>query len=93
MEYMLCRNRVKQFQAWYEVFTSNTATAREAGLQLINLWHDMEDPNNIFMLFSVESMERAREFINHPDAARSGEVSGVIDGECHFLEDTEAIPA
>lgn len=92
MKYMLCRNRVREFQAWYEVFTSNINAGREAGLQLIRLWRDVEDPNNVFILFSVESTERAREFINHPDAARAGEVSGVIDGECHFLEDTESTP-
>lgn len=91
MKYMLCRNRVQDYQAWYEVFNANTNAASEAGLQLIHLWREVEEPNNVFMLFSVESKDRALEFINHPDAARSGEVSGVIDGECHFLEDIETI--
>jgi hypothetical protein len=84
---MLCRNRVKQFEQWYEVFVSHTATHLESGLQLVHMWRDVEEPNNVFLLFSVESMDRAREFINHPDSARAGEVSGVIDGECHFLDD------
>lgn len=88
MRYMLCRNRVKQFEQWYEVFVSHAATQREAGLQLIHMWRDVQEPNNVFFLFSVESIDRARDFINHPDAARAGEISGVIDGECHFLEDT-----
>ena len=91
MKYMFCRNRVRDFQTWYEVFNANTNAACEAGLQLIHMWRDVEEPNNVFMLFSVESMDRAREFIEHPDAARSGEVSGVIDGECHFLDEAEII--
>lgn len=34
-------------------------------------------------------MEKAREFISNPEAAKAGEVSGVMDGEYHFIQDDE----
>ena len=87
MTYMLCRNRVADYSRWKNVFASRAAAHRDAGLRLIHLWRTVEDPNNVFFLFEVASMEKAREFISHPEAAKAGEASGVLDGEYHFVED------
>ena len=50
---MLCRNRVKDYATWRKVFESHAAAHREAGLQLTDLWCDVEDPNNVFFAMSV----------------------------------------
>jgi hypothetical protein len=87
MIYMLCRNRVADFPKWRAVFASHQAAHRNAGLQLVDLWRGVEEPNNIFFLFEVASMDKAREFIGNPEAAKAAQASGVIDGEYHFIED------
>jgi hypothetical protein len=68
------------------VFDSHARAHRDAGLHLINLWRDVEEPNNIFFLFEVADIDMARKFISQPEAAEAGRVSGVLDGEYHFLE-------
>lgn len=83
MTYMLCRNRVKDFSRWNAVFSSHQAAHREAGLRLV--WLGVEESNNVFFLFEVASVDKAREFISNPDAAKAGEASGVIEGEYHFV--------
>jgi len=83
---LLCRNRVEDYARWRKVFDTNAPAAREAGLQLTDLWRDMEDPNNIFFLFRVSSVDRARTFIEDPAEAEVGAAAGVLDGEYHFLE-------
>ena len=90
MTYMLCRNRVADFSRWKAVFASHEAVHLSAGLRLIQIWRDVEDANDIFFMFEVASMEKAREFIGNPEAAKAGEVSGVLDGEYHFIEDAGA---
>jgi len=85
MTYMLCRNRVADFSRWRAVFASHEAAHRDAGLRLVRL--AVEEPNNVFFLFEVASMDKARNFISNPEAAKAGETSGVIDGEYHFVED------
>jgi len=85
MTYMLCRNRVADFARWRKVFASHEPAHREAGLRL--LWLAVEQPNNVFFLFEVSSMEKAKGFISNPDAAKAASASGVIDGEYHFVED------
>jgi hypothetical protein len=87
MTYLVCRNRVADFSRWKAVFSSHAQAHRDAGLRLVNLWRDAAEPNNVFFLFEVGSVEKAREFISNPDAAKAGESSGVIDSEYHFVED------
>jgi hypothetical protein len=84
---LLCRNRVADFSRWKAMFASHEAAHWGAGLRLVHLWRGIEDPNNVFFLFEVADIDRAREFIGNPEAAQAGEVSGVIDGEYHFIED------
>ncbi len=86
MVVMLCRNRVADFKKWKSVFDSNPPALRDAGLRLMNLWRDVEEPNNVFLLFEVTDTDKARAFITSSAAAESGKTSGVLDGECHFLE-------
>ena len=88
MNHMLCRNRVVDFEQWHEVFASHAEAQRAAGLRLLNLWRSIEDSNNIFFVFEIESLEKAREFINNPEASKAGKISGILDGEFHFLEET-----
>jgi len=83
---MLCRNRVADFAKWKAVFASHAQAHRDAGLRLMNLWRSLEDPNNVFFLFEVTSLDKARAFISNPAAAEAGTASGVLDGEYHFLE-------
>jgi hypothetical protein len=90
MTYMLCRNRVADFSRWKAVFASHQAAHREAGLRLVHIWRAVEDRNNVFFLFEVASVAKAREFIGDPEAAKAGEASGVLNGEYHFVEDAGA---
>lgn len=90
MIYMLCRNRVADFSRWKAVFASHQAAHQQAGLRLLHVWRSLEEPNNVFFLFEVASMDKAREFISNPEAAKAGEASGVIDGEYHFVADAGA---
>ena len=84
---MLCRNRVADFSRWKAVFAFHEAGHLNAGLRLVCLWRKVDDPNNVFFMFEVASIDKAREFISSPEAAKAGEASGVIDGEYHFVED------
>ena len=90
MIYMLCRNRLADFSRWKAVFASHQTAHRNAGLRLVQIWRAVEDPNNIFFVFEVASMDKAREFIGNPEAAKAGEASGVLNGEYHFVEDAGA---
>jgi hypothetical protein len=69
------------------VFASHERGHQSAGLRLVNLWRTLEEPNDVFFMFEVASIEKARKFISDPEAAKAAEASGVIEGEYHFVED------
>ena len=82
---LLCRNRVVDFGRWWEIFESHADAHKNSGLILVKLWRDTEDSNNVFFLFDLESLEKARAFVSNPEAAEAARHSGVIEGELHFL--------
>ena len=77
---MLCRNRVADAHA---------DAHRAAGLRLRDLWRDLEEPNNVFFVFKVRNLAHARAFISTPAAIEAGTTSGVLEGEYHFLENSQ----
>ncbi len=90
MIYMLCRNKVADFEKWNRGFASHAEAHRAAALKLIHLWRSLDDPGNVFFVFEVGSIEKARAFIDAPEAAEAGNEFGVLEGEYHFVESSEA---
>ena len=84
---MICRNRVVDFARWRRVFASHADAHRAAGLVLEHFWCDVNDPNNVFFVFEVRDVEKARAFIQAPDAADAAAASGVLEGEYHLVNE------
>lgn len=74
------------FDRWHAVFVANTEAARDAGLRLTQMWRDSASPNDVWFLFDVADVDRARAFLNDPASAEAGTAAGVLDGEFHFLD-------
>jgi len=86
---MLCRNRVTDFAKWKEVFDSHAEAHRAAGLTLVHFWHTVDEPNNVVFLFEVKTIEKAKAFINAPEAAEAGKAAVVVDADYQFLENLD----
>ena len=83
MTYMLCRNQVADFARWRAVFASHEAAHRDAGLRLVKLWRGVEEPNHVFFIFEVASVDKARKFISDPEAAKAAEEKFKDVGEAY----------
>lgn len=88
MIHLFCRNKVADFGKWKRVFDSHAPVHREAGLKLEHFWRGLEDPNNVFFVFNVTDLEKAKAFISAPESKEARESSGVIDGEYYFLKES-----
>ncbi|HMD61028.1 MAG TPA: hypothetical protein VKG78_06335 [Opitutaceae bacterium] len=91
MNYMLCRNSVRDYRRWRRVFDSHGDAHRAAGLGLAGLWRPVGGPKDVFFLFEVRDMRRARAFIEAPAAHKAGAASGVIEGEYHPVKDAGTV--
>jgi hypothetical protein len=85
MNYMLCRHRVRNFDYWKGVFDSHAEAHRAAGLKLVHVWHQVDDPGQVFFLFEAEDIERARAFLNSSDATALARNSGLIEGDVYLF--------
>ena len=83
---LLCTNRVVDRARFRAAFEADLPRARAAGLTLVALWGDVDDPAAVHFLFDVENRGRAEAFMAAPASAASGERAGVIGGDYHWLE-------
>lgn len=86
MPYMLVRHKVADFSAWKRVFDSHRAAQRKAGLRVERVLHNLDDPNEVVLLFEVTDLEKARGFVNSPEVPEAKGQSGVVDApDIYFL--------
>lgn len=85
MIYLMVRNRVKDYSSWRKYFIRELPRGAAAGLSLVDLWRDTEDPNHVFFQLAVRDIEKAKALMADPDSVRAGEESGVLEGEAWFV--------
>lgn len=90
---MLCRNKVSDFAKWKAILDSHHDAHQQAGLTLESLGRVVDDPNNVFFVFAVADLNRAKAFISAPDAAKAGRDAGVLEGEYWFVAEAGDIRA
>jgi hypothetical protein len=86
MKYLLCRNKVKDYDRWYAVFSSHKDAHKAAGMTLVSLFRSADDPRQVFCTFRVEDSQKAQDFLDSPASAAAGEEAGVEDGEYYFAD-------
>ena len=79
MCHLFCRNKVADFEQWKRVFDSHAEAQAEAGLHVRHVWRGVDDPSDVFMLFEVTDLERARAFVTSPKVPEAQEQSGVVE--------------
>lgn len=79
MPYLLVHHKVADFAKWKRVFDSHAAAQQQAGLRVMHVLRNVEDPNDVVMLFAVEDVERAKSFVYSPQVPGAKEESGVLD--------------
>jgi hypothetical protein len=63
MIYLSASYKVNDFKKWYKAFGENEAKRMQAGLRVENIFREFDDPNQIKILMSIESLVSANEYI------------------------------
>jgi len=87
-QFMLCRNKVRDYAVWRKIFDSHKAAHQAAGLILRRMWRSVDDPNTVFFIFKMRDRKKAEAFVTAPDSPKIGEAAGVLDDEIHYVEET-----
>lgn len=82
---LLVRNRVKDYTVWRRYLEQDSVVAAAYGITLAHIWQSADDPQEVFFVLNIEDRSRADAFMARPESVRIGELSGVLDGEVHYL--------
>jgi len=79
MRYLLVRHRVAEFDQWKSAYDAHLQAREKAGLKQEHLLRNIDDPDEVLILFEVEDLQKAREFIDASDLSAAMEKAGVVD--------------
>ena len=86
MSYLLVRHKVREFHEWKRVFDAHKDAQRHAGLRIERVMRNLYAPNEVFLLFEVLDLAKARGFVHSSEVSKAQEEAGVIDKpDIYFL--------
>ena len=86
MAFMLTRAKVRDFKTWKPAYDAHQPARSDAGLTEKYLLRNADDPNEVFLLFEVQDLNRAKTFAASADLRERMQESGVVDKpDIYFL--------
>ncbi len=86
MGYLLVRHKVREFHEWKRFFDTHKDAQHHAGLRIERVMRNLYEPSEVFLLFEVTDLAKARAFVFSPEVPNSQEESGVLDRpDIYFL--------
>lgn len=88
VNYMLVRHKVRDFAEWKRGYETHYPKRKEAGLTEKYLLRDVNDSNEVIVLFEARDVNQARAFAESADLREAMEKFGVADKpDIFFLKD------
>jgi heme-degrading monooxygenase HmoA len=85
--HMLVRHKVSDFAKWKPVYDAHAPARQKAGLKELHLLRNVENPNEIILLFSAEDLDKAKAFAASDDLRQTMQRAGVSDKpDVYFLQ-------
>jgi RNA-binding protein YlmH len=72
-------HRVKDYQTWRPYFDSDEQRRLAYGVKTLKVLNPADEPNNIHLLFEIESAEKFQECLHAPDLGNLMQEAGVIE--------------
>jgi hypothetical protein len=78
MVHVLVRHKVQDFDKWKPAYDAHQQARAAAGLQELHLWHNIDDPNEIVLLFEAADVKEAKAFARSSDLKERMRDAGVM---------------
>jgi hypothetical protein len=86
MPYLLVRHKVSDFSKWKSAYDAHLPVRQAAGLKEEHLLRNVDNPNETFVLFEAEDIQKAKEFASSADLRETMQKAGVVDKpDIYFL--------
>ena len=78
MAHMTIRHKVEDFPKWKLAFDAHRPAREEIGLKDLHLWRNVDDSNEVVILFEAADVDQARGFADSTDLKEAMKGAGVI---------------
>jgi len=88
MNYILIRHKIADFGKWKAAYDAHGSVRAAAGLKEECLLRNIDNPNEVILLFDAQDLNKAKEFAGSDDLRQKMQQAGVIDKpDVWFLRD------
>jgi len=92
MVHVMVHHKVADYGRWKEAFDSHLTTRKRAGETGCHVFHNVDDPHEIYVLLDWQTVEEARKFMNSEELRQRMRDAGVQGSpEVQYLEDVRAV--
>ena len=77
--FMFVRHKVSDYPKWKAVFDEFVDVRRKGGEKSYHIFHPEDEPNNLYLLFSWDTMENAKKFSNSEELKNAMMNAGVTE--------------
>ncbi len=78
MAHMTIRHKVENFPKWKQAYDAHKPSREKAGLKDLHLWRNLDDSNEVLVLFEATDVGRARNFADSNELKEAMKGAGVI---------------
>ena len=87
MTYLMIRHKVVDFRKWKPVYDAHAPARAKAGLKEEHLLRNIDNPDEIVILFSTDDLGKAKAFAASADLHEAMQKAGVTDKpDLYFLQ-------
>ena len=87
MTYLMVRHKVADFGEWKPVYDAHAPARAKAGLKEEHLLRNIDNPDEIVLLFSTDDLGKAKTFAASADLREAMQKAGVTDKpDLYFLQ-------
>jgi hypothetical protein len=88
VNYILIRHKVADFGKWKPGYDAHASARQNAGLKEERLLRNIDNPNEVVLLFSAQDINKAKQFAASDDLRQRMQDVGVVDKpDVYFLND------
>jgi len=87
MPHLLVRHKVSDFSKWKSAYDAHSPARTAGGLKEEHLLRNMNDPNEVILLFEVKDLAKAQAFSASANLREAMQDAGVVDKpDLYFLD-------
>jgi len=88
MLWIVVRHKVKDYAVWKPLFDTDIPEQKAAGLQIMEIDRNVDDPSELFLVFQAEDLAKAKAFYADPRLKEVMIKGGVADEPSLFFMET-----